>query len=131
MAKDKFETQLTSFIKNLLRRASMRWPHKNDALAAARVSRGNYRCAMCKNEFKRDQVDLDHVEPVVSLTEGYVDWDVYIRRLFVKAEGYQVLCKTCHGAKTAIEDKVRATMNQHRKDKDKQLKKIDKLTKKE
>jgi 5-methylcytosine-specific restriction endonuclease McrA len=108
----------------------MRWPPKNEALSNARIERGLYKCNMCKNGFKRDQVDLDHVEPVVSLTEGYVDWNEYIRRLFVKPEGYQVLCKTCHSAKTFIEDKVRAKLNQARKEAEKQQKKIDKLNKK-
>lgn len=121
--KDKFQSQVNTFVKNTLRRASLRWPPRNEAIKAARIERGLYQCAMCKNGFKRDQVHLDHIYPVVSLSEGYVDWNEYIARLLVKSEGFQVLCSTCHTYKTSVEDKTRAILNQQRKELDKKKKK--------
>lgn len=110
-----------NFVKNTLRRASYRWPPRDEAIRAARVARGFYKCSQCEiDTFKRHEVELDHVEPVIPIKDGFTTWDEYIRRLFPNAEGYQVLCKTCHGAKTMIEDTLRAEYNHQRKETEKE-----------
>jgi hypothetical protein len=50
---------------------------------------------------------VDHIDPVVSVEHGFEGWNVYIERMFCEADGYQVLCKTCHSIKTANERKAR------------------------
>jgi 5-methylcytosine-specific restriction endonuclease McrA len=118
MAKRKqqtFEMRRDQFVKSKLRQASIRWPEKNEAKKASRVERGLYQCAQCKEGFRGDQVQLDHVEPVVSITQGFTNWDDYINRLFIPASGYQVLCEQCHMVKTLIEDATRANLNQNKK----------------
>lgn len=122
MAKDRFEQDLRTFVKNTLRRASLRWRPRSDAFAAARIERGLYQCKMCKEGFKRDQVILDHINPVVPITGSDITIEQWIRGLLVPAEGFQVLCKTCSDAKTAIEDKMRAKANQARKELEKKKK---------
>lgn len=123
MARDKFEQQLRTFVKNTLRRASLRWQPRTDAFTAARIERGLYQCKMCKEGFKRDQVILDHINPVVPITGSDISIEEWIRGLLVPAEGFQVLCKTCSDAKTFIEDKMRAKANQKKKELDKAKKK--------
>ena len=116
-----------NFVKNTLRRASYRWPARDEAIRLARVARGFYKCSQCEvDTFKRHEVELDHVEPVIDIKEGFTTWDNYITRLFPEAQGYQVLCKNCHGAKTMIEDTLRADYNAQRKDEEKQQIKLDK-----
>jgi formate-dependent nitrite reductase cytochrome c552 subunit len=44
---------------------------------------------------------------VVDPKEGFTTWDSYIERLFCPAEHFDVLCKSCHEAKTQIEDVMR------------------------
>lgn len=124
-----FESERTTFVKNTLRRASMRWRYKNEAFKLARVERGLYACAMCDNLFKRELLQADHVVPVIDIVEGGTDWNDYINRLLIPAEDYQILCKTCHGYKTDIEDRLRAKFNQERKEKEKEQKRIDKQKK--
>jgi hypothetical protein len=120
--KKKEQSKFVNFIKNTLRRASYRWPGRNEALVAARKSRGLYQCAICKvDSFKRQEVNLDHIEPVVPIEsswhqeDGSPDWNIFIKRLFVGQEGFQVICLNCHDAKTQIEDEMRAAYNAERK----------------
>jgi hypothetical protein len=108
--------QATSFKAWLiwtLRRASYRWPARGQAMAEARVSRGQYRCAKCKGIFGNKHISLDHKKPVVNPKwPKKWDWKVYIaeyiERLFCDKEGFQVLCDDCHDEKTAREKAIRA-----------------------
>ena len=96
-----------TFLTGYLRRASLHWPARNEALTDARSARGWYKCAMCQEEYKRDQVDIDHIKPIVSLKDGFTTWDDYINALFCPKEGFQILCQNCHETKTMIEDTMR------------------------
>lgn len=129
---DDLDKKRTSFVKHVLRQSSLRWPARNDALKNARIERGFYQCATCKEKFKREQVHLDHIEPVVSVQHGFTDLITWINRLFVGPEGFQVLCEQCHSNKTMIEDTLRAQYNQARKAEQKKiLKEAKKQAKKE
>lgn len=127
----KKKSEFNNFIKNLLRRGSYRWKPRDEAIRNSRVARGFYKCAHCNvDTFKRQEVELDHVHPVISIESGFTNWDDFITRLFVQADGFQVLCKNCHMAKTMIEDQLRAEYNAERKTIEKEKNKLDKKTKK-
>lgn len=106
MKKDDFDTRLKRFIVASLRRATLYWPERNEALKAARIERGLYQCNHCKECFSKKQVRLDHIEPVVRLS-GFTNWDDYLKRMFPKAEGFQVLCLGCDKLKTDEENILR------------------------
>ena len=97
-------------IKNLaiqvLRRASYRSPARNEALKKARISRGLYVCNSCGHEFKRREVQVDHIKSVVSEL-GFQNFDEYINNLFCDVNNLQVLCKPCHRVKSQTENKKR------------------------
>jgi 5-methylcytosine-specific restriction endonuclease McrA len=96
-----------TFCKGLLRRGSFHWKARNDALVAARVERGKYKCASCEDLFGPKEVQIDHIFPVVDPKKGFTTFDDYIERLFCETEGFQILCTSCHDAKTKIEDVMR------------------------
>jgi len=96
-----------SWLIQQLRRISVKWPEVSKARSAARISRGVYRCASCKEEFGVKHVQVDHIEPVVNVSDGFTGWDNFIKRLFVDAKDLQVLCKPCHKTKTAKENSGR------------------------
>jgi hypothetical protein len=98
---------LNTFVKGLLRRGTFHWRARTEAMTAARVERGKYKCASCGDLFGPKEVDLDHNEPVVDPKHGFTTWDDYIARLFCPAEGFSVLCKQCHENKTRVEDVMR------------------------
>ena len=98
-----------SFIISALRKA--RWPVKYQVLKDAYVKDGInpktgrkcklYRCAMCGGLFVQKEMAVDHIEPIVNPYKGFIDWNSWIERCFVEADGFQVLCKElCHKLKT-------------------------------
>jgi hypothetical protein len=96
---------LRNIIINHLRRIGYRNVNRKEVEAAARKSRGNYECAACKQLFKRNEIHLDHIEPVVEPAVGFTDWDTYINRLFLGK--LQALCLTCHYEKSKNENVIR------------------------
>jgi len=95
------------WLQRELRRLHFRHQPRKDALADARVKRGQYKCAHCGHIFGPKEIDIDHVEPVVNPATGFKGWDEYVNRLFVSKEGYQVLCKECHKQKSKEENETR------------------------
>lgn len=79
-----------------------------------------YECEQCHGQFTDDEVEVDHIDPVIDPNTGFVDWNTFISRLFVNLSiikatdtpdlvkgKLQVLCKTCHSAKSVAENKER------------------------
>lgn len=112
------EARFNSFIKNALRAASLKWPPKFNVRTAARTSRGVYLCAGYSrqphsvraslppkkgNKKRINNVQVDHVKPVIDPRTGFTSWDNVIKRMFCEAEGLQVLCHDCHQKKTKAE----------------------------
>lgn len=111
------EAKFRSFVISALRAASRRWPVKWTVLKSALVGKSvntktgkfaqHYRCSHCRATFPAADVVVDHIQPVVDTMKGFTTWDEYVERMFVEAEGLQVLCKGCHKEKTATERKER------------------------
>lgn len=106
MKTPKKQNRLT-FVKGILRRGSFHWKARNEALVLARVERGGYLCAMCGGIFKRQQVEIDHILPVVDPKYGFTTLDDYVERLYCDVEGFQIICSACHESKTRLEDEMR------------------------
>ena len=93
--------ELKTWLRWQLRKISLRWPARSQAMARARVEWGVYKCEGCKSTTRAKDVQADHIVPVVG-SEGFTNWDDFITRLFCSADNYQILCKTCHQIKTTI-----------------------------
>tara|TARA_R110002096_G_scaffold428431_1_gene640106 strand:+ start:31 stop:474 length:444 start_codon:yes stop_codon:yes gene_type:complete len=109
-----------------LRKASMYWIPKKDALISARKGHLTNpktgrrciagECALCKGLFLEKELKADHIAPVVPL-EGHTgetflntNWNEYIKRMFVEQDKYQVLCEECHQGKTNEERLTRKNL---------------------
>lgn len=119
------ESRFHSFICSALRSAWTKWGPKASCLRKARVSRGLYLCACCGHEVpaslpgvyktgkkkgQRRRIKnalVDHIDPVVDPEVGFVNWQVYIERMFVEESKLQVLCKHCHDEKSKRERAAR------------------------
>jgi 5-methylcytosine-specific restriction endonuclease McrA len=107
------EGRYRSFITSTLRGGMRRWPPKwetlKDAFAGKKVNKKtgkqamHYTCACCNKQYVAKDVQVDHVNPVVDTSTGFVSWDVYIDRLFCEKENLQILCSACHKEKTGKE----------------------------
>ena len=108
-----------SFIISALRAATRRWGPKSLCIKNARVKRGVYRCEDCKelgpatlpplegNKRRRKNIVADHINPIVSVSDGFIDYNTWIDRCFVEIDGLQAVCWSCHSSKTAEENRQR------------------------
>jgi 5-methylcytosine-specific restriction endonuclease McrA len=107
------EGRVHGYIVNTLRYGSRKWPPKFQTLNEAKTEKKisvksgrlaqHFRCASCSEEFTSKDIEVDHIKPVVDPKVGFVDWNTYIERMFCPKSNYQVLCTTCHKAKTKQE----------------------------
>lgn len=96
-----------TFITQTLRRASRFWPPKNDCLISARVERGFYKCNMCGDVFKKKEIQVDHIIPIIDVKTGFTDYNDFVFNLFCHQDNLQCLCIPCHNGKTSVENERR------------------------
>jgi len=105
------ESAFWQFIRNALRKRSIVWKPISQCreMAKRRYTGPNkrqkyeYQCNICKNWYKGTQICVDHIIPVGSLTNIY-DLPHFVDTLFCEIHNLQVLCKTCHDAKSIIDN---------------------------
>lgn len=78
-----------------------------------------------KEEFPSEKIKMeatrdDHIDPIISVKEGFVDWNNLVERMFCPEENWQKLCKTCHDIKTKKETQERKEWRKKRKEDAKQ-----------
>jgi len=114
-----------SFIRSLLRRGSQRWPPISEIKKKARVARGTYLCNICQETVpvsilvdgkRRRNVEIDHIEPIVTPSEGFVDWNKFIANLFCEESNLQVTCSACHNKKSSNERQERSDNKKEQND---------------
>lgn len=101
------EAAFFSWLRTVLRRASLAWKPKRAALkkqaTGGRIGRAQaYACASCGAVHKEKELEADHISPCGSL-RGWEDLPRFASRLFVEEDGWQWLCKDCHADKTKRE----------------------------
>lgn len=106
---------LVNAIIGVLRRIGYRNIHRKRTEERVKVARGQYRCEKCEGIFKRPEIHLDHINPVIDPDKGFVDWNTYIERLFLG--DLQALCVPCHKEKTLKENDVRRAKRNQESDK--------------
>jgi len=98
-----------SFVRSGFRSKFNVWPPKYECLKAAQRTvegkrhKNEFQCAICKDWYMQKEVEVDHIIPAGSLN-NYDDLVGFVQRLFVPKNGLQVVCKTCHRAKTKKEN---------------------------
>jgi len=112
------EARFNAFIKSVLRAATNKWGPKNKVKKAAWIKRGVYLCAgyrrkphevrltlppRAAGKKRINNVQVDHIVPVIDPETGFTTWDDVIERLFCEEDGLQVLCHACHQRKTKNE----------------------------
>jgi len=106
------EAVFWQFIRNTLRKRSLAWRPitlcrdraKRKYVGTNTRQKYEYQCNHCKNWFKATEIAVDHIVPVGSLTCA-ADLPSFIEGLFCEVDNFQVLCKTCHDAKSLIDNK--------------------------
>jgi len=110
------EAKFWSFVRSNLRKASLKWPPRQQAMAAARRAltkpvgrrKWEYLCAGCHEWCEGKHVQVDHKIPCGSLNCAE-DLPGFVTRLFCEVEDFQLICDACHYVKTGKERRKRAT----------------------
>ena len=108
------EASMWSFIRSGIRQLSRRWPPLSDVIKLHRRPyhgpnkrrKWEVMCAACGHWYAQDEVEVDHIVPCGSL-KSFADISGFCERLFVEADGLQVLCESCHEKQTAAERAAR------------------------
>lgn len=92
-----------------LRLAWSRSKRRFAVLKRAKRGTNRYQCERCGKIFKYRDMTVDHVEPVVSVEEGWQGMAEFARRLYCEPEDLRAICiDKCHAKKTEREQKERA-----------------------
>lgn len=100
------EARFWGFLRSALRRASDRFPPKQQAKILYRRKyngggrqKWEYQCVDCKEWFAEKNIEVDHIEPVGTLRD-WSDLPDFCKRLFCGVEGFALRCRPCHQIKT-------------------------------
>jgi hypothetical protein len=115
------DKQCVQPIERGIREAFKRSSRYSDCIKASRVTKPRFkqdgqrhkidsvffRCNICKDLFKPNEIDVDHLTPVVPL--GLKRHDLTATELInrIWKLPIQVVCKICHKAKTKLENQSR------------------------
>lgn len=113
-------------IKGALRRVFSRSELRKSALNACDIEHSDpkrprvkkwSRCTHCKAPTPKYLMEVDHVEPVVKVTEASADLDAntLVNRIWCPPINLVGTCKKCHTKKTASETKERAKNKREKK----------------
>jgi 5-methylcytosine-specific restriction endonuclease McrA len=126
MNEDRFSPADKALIKSALRRAFSRSEAHERALAAARIEHSDparpkcrkwVRCQGCQQPRPEWSSDVDHIDPVIPIGRAMKEMSVLevIDRAWCEDGNLQVLCESCHGAKTKAERDARTEANRAKK----------------
>jgi 5-methylcytosine-specific restriction endonuclease McrA len=104
-----------AWLKKYLRKISKYWPERTTVYHRCKVAKGKYKCESCEKIYKQLELQIDHLEPVIDVKTGFIDWNTYISRLFCDSKGLQALCKECHNKKTLHENQKRREIKKSKK----------------
>lgn len=119
------ESGYRNWIISLLRRGTLRWKPRGEALRQAEVGRKtneatgrlamHVECAECGSHVPKGMAHVDHIVPVVGV-DGWTNWDDYVHNMFCEIDNLRVLCKPCHKVVTDAETLERKLARQAKKE---------------
>lgn len=57
-------------------------------------------CQVCNTWVGSSKISVDHISPVISVDDGFQDWNEFVSRLWCDKENLQRICDECHNKKT-------------------------------
>jgi len=123
-------------IISALRKLTYGWEPRKEMSAAAKRAPATWECCACnywcydgtsevnfrklKDEFPSQNIKMekckdDHINPVIDVKDGFVDWNTLVERMFCPYDNWQKVCKTCHDMKTKEEREQRKQWRKKRK----------------
>ena len=86
--------------------------HYNKDGSLAKVDRVEFNCQICGQWVVAKLMSgVDHIEPVISVEDGFVDWNTYVARIDCDPKNLQRVCLRCHQIKSNNERKRRNALH--------------------
>jgi len=87
-------------------------PHFNKDGSRAKVDRVEFECQVCHSWVPAKLMGgVDHIIPVVSVEEGFQDWNTFIARIDCDPSNLQRICKKDHDKKSLEERRRRNALH--------------------
>jgi 5-methylcytosine-specific restriction endonuclease McrA len=64
-----------------------------------------FRCEKCRKLV--ENIEIDHINPIVDPEVGFQDWNTYLNRMFCDPSNLQGICNSCHKLKSSKESAIR------------------------
>jgi len=105
-------------VREVLSKVRREVPKFNKDGSRAKKDAVQYQCGVCHEYVGSTKVSVDHIDPVVDVNDGFIDWNTFVARLFCDASNLQVICDTCHDKKT-YEERIARLLIQYTQELDK------------
>jgi 5-methylcytosine-specific restriction endonuclease McrA len=116
------DTETITYLLNLLRQGTVKWPGRSQCLKRARkkvlvrnskegkpIYKLHWQCAICKSwTEKQNDMEVDHIVEIGSFTGNFDD---YIKKMYCGQDNLQALCVSCHKKKTLKFNNARLKYN--------------------
>lgn len=106
---------LDRYLMGCFRKVFGWYPPRRYVKESSRRGKEQYECGLCKGLFRRSEIVVDHVEPVIDPMEGFKGYDVLFKRMFCLPSNLMAVCRPCHLTKTNEENKIRRKIRKDRK----------------
>jgi 5-methylcytosine-specific restriction endonuclease McrA len=98
-------------VRDVMNAGKRKVSHLNKDGSRAKVDRVEFNCQVCHSWVPAKLMSgVDHIIPVVSVEEGFRDWNTYISRIDCDPKNLQRICKKCHDFKSLIERRTRQVL---------------------
>ena len=95
------------FVRSHVRRMSLAWPPRRDALKRGRRpyvgpnkrQKWEHQCALCGGWFAAKQIEIDHIEPCGEL-RSLDDLPRFVAVLLSEPDNFRVTCTTCNQSRS-------------------------------
>lgn len=91
----KTKNKARKFAEKHLRHVWLDWPERTAAIKAAKRP-GGYECAICGLLYKRNEIEVNHIRPVMPITKSSITMDEFVERLLCDRTDLEILDKKCH-----------------------------------
>ena len=99
----KTKSEFFGLFRSAIRRIWMYSKIRQEAVRNAKVAPNKYLCADCKECFKSNEIQVDHVHPCGSLKE-FEDFTPVMSKMFQEDLSLlEVVCLECHKKRTKLE----------------------------
>jgi hypothetical protein len=87
-------------VREVLMEGRREVPKYNKDSSRSKKDAVQYSCQVCFEWVSSTKISVDHIDPVISIESGFVDWNEFVTRLWCSKENLQRICDDCHQKKT-------------------------------